>query len=144
MISGATFYKRLFKQKQVRILGAVNQVMGGAVGWFGTFTFIFSAITAWNTPTLGEVRAVFPWLTIYSFVVIILSIMLLAMFLQHKYVQPSSVDYWRKMFYDNNPSEQRMVRIEQRQKIMCQILVNLVPTEKKDEAKELIAKIKES
>ena len=105
--------KRLFGQKQIPILGALNQLLGGTIGWFTMFTFFFSAISAWNTPTLGYIRDVFPWLNIFSFIVLICSGMLFGMWIQHKYIQPSSVNYWRKMFYDNNPSLKRQIALEQ-------------------------------
>lgn len=123
---------KLLKQKQVPILGALNQVIGGAIGWFGTMTFINASIAAWNTPTLDGVREALPWLNLYGFIAIMLFLVVFACWLQHTYVQPSSVNYWRKMFYDNNPAERRT-------RAMAEIMLRYIVTPSdRDEARQLL------
>ncbi len=111
--------RNLFKQKQIPLLGAINQLVGAALAWASMGAFIFSGITAWNTPTVGIIRSFMPWLNIGLFIAVAMAAIFFIMWLQHKYVQSSTVDYWRKMFYDNNPSMKR-------QKALEQIILNFV------------------
>jgi uncharacterized protein involved in cysteine biosynthesis len=120
---------KLFKQRQVPLLGALNQVLGGAIGWISMLTFLFSGISAWNTSTMEYIRDLFPWLTLNSFVLLILAGLSFAMWIQHVFVQPSAVNYWRKMFYEENQSENRIARIEAHQVAMETIIVEQLLTD---------------
>jgi hypothetical protein len=123
----------IFKQKHIPFIGAFNQLLGAAMGWASMGTFVFSAIAAWNTPTVGIIRNLIPWLNIGTFILFIIIIILSAMWIQHKYVLQSTIDYWRGMFYDQNPSLKRQKALEQ------VILTYVIQDEKaKIEAKRIL------
>ena len=92
------------KQKTVPFIGEVQQLMGGAMLWFGVGTFIFSGIAAWNTATMQYVRDMFPFLNnIFVCGLIVVCVVCLGLWLQHKFVQPSILAYFNKMQYMSNP-----------------------------------------
>lgn len=103
------------KQKSYYILGMLQQVIGGAISWMTMAIFVFTGVTFWNTPTMESVREHLPWLTWWIFALIILAGIFLAMWLQHKFVQPSIMAYWNKMFYEqSNPMTTHLKRIEEK------------------------------
>ena len=94
----------LTKQKTLPLIGEIQQLIGGSMLWVGGFTLIFSGIAAWNTNTMVEIRRMFPVLNnIFVFGGIVLCVMILGLWLQHKYVQPSILAYFNKMQYMSNP-----------------------------------------
>jgi hypothetical protein len=103
----------LLKQKSYYFVGLLQQVVGGVIGWLTIGIFVFSSITAWDTNTMNYVRTILPWLTLGYFALIVAIGCIVLMFLQHKIVQPSIMNYWNKMFYEqNNPMTEHLKRIE--------------------------------
>lgn len=103
----------LFKQKSYYFIGLLQQVIGGVIGWLTIGIFIFSGITAWDTKTMSDIRTWFPWLTLRIFTLLVVAGCLFLIWLQHKFVQPSIMNYWNKMFYEQaNPMTAHLKRIE--------------------------------
>jgi hypothetical protein len=117
-------YKKLFSQRNIPWIGALNQLFGAAMGWVSMATFAFSGVAAWNTDTMAMLRDNIPWLNLGLFIGAVVAVIAFAMWLQHKYVQSSTVDYWRKMFYEDNPSLER-------QKALEKIIIQYVITDEK-------------
>lgn len=91
------------KQKVIPFVGEFRQLFGGATTWISMVTFLFAGIAAWNTNTMSEIRKIFPWLDMWSFCAIIFLGIIIVMFLEHKYVQISILNYWNKMQYETSP-----------------------------------------
>lgn len=70
------------------------------MSWVTIFIFIFSGLSAWNTDTMARVRDVFPWLNIGVFAAVVFIGLVIAMWLEHKWFQPSVMAYWNNMFYN--------------------------------------------
>jgi hypothetical protein len=101
------------KQKAIPFIGVFKQLFGGAITWATMAIFMFSGMTAWNTPTMDWVRSIIPWLSLPVFITIIVAGIILAMYLEHKFIQPSVMVYWNKMNYDHaNPIRKDLKRIE--------------------------------
>ncbi len=95
---------KLTTQKVIPLIGELQQIIGGAMLWFSLLTVTFSGIAAWNTNTMQELRNIFPILgNIFVFAGIIFCIMVITMWLQHKYVQASVIAYFNRMQYMTNP-----------------------------------------
>jgi len=92
------------KQKGFRLIGLILQTFGGAMSWVTLAIFLFSGMSAWSSPAMLEVRKWIPWLSFPVFLGLIFAGILVLMWLQHKYAQPSIMVYWNKMFYEqDNP-----------------------------------------
>ncbi len=112
----------LFKQKPIQLLGAVNQLLGAAIAWASMGTFLFSGIAAWNTPTVGYIRDFAPWLSIWSFIAIVAAGIFFLMFIQHKYVQPSTMDYWGSMFWEEDNAKKFVAQQDRIEKMLKELL----------------------
>lgn len=101
------------KQTPVKFLGVARQLFGGAMTWVTAAIFVFSGATFWDSSTMGYVRAVFTWLTLPLFALILLVGLAILMWMEHKFVQPAIMGYWNKMFYEqDNPMTAHLKRIE--------------------------------
>jgi hypothetical protein len=114
------------KQKAIPFIGVFKQLFGGAITWVTMAIFLFSGITVWNTPTMDFLRSIVPWLNLPVFALIVASGLVLVMWSEHKFTQPSVMVYWLKMFWEHsNPmrlfleemdkkNNERLDRIEKR------------------------------
>jgi uncharacterized protein involved in cysteine biosynthesis len=92
------------RQRGFRKLGMFLQTFGGATNWITLAIFLFSGMSAWSSPAMLEIRRWLPWLSFLVFLGIIFIGILVLMWLQHKYAQPSIMVYWNKMWYEqDNP-----------------------------------------
>lgn len=116
--------KSLFlAQKHIPIVGVIRQLLGGAMTWITVLIFVFSALSAWNTSTMVTVRSWLPWLNMASFTVILFVGLLVALWLEHKWIQPSVMAYWNHMFYShNNALRDDQARLEQKVDRIIEIL----------------------
>lgn len=121
------------KQTPLPFIGTFKQLIGGASTWITLAIFLFSGIAAWNTETMTEVRRVLPWLNFLAFTGIIVGGLVLAMWMEFKFIQPSIMVYWNNLHYSHgNPL---LPKIEQLQKSNEEIVKKLADVD------ELLKKI---
>lgn len=107
--------RKFLEQRHIPLIGEFKQLLGGAMSWVNLLIFAFSGIAAWNTDTMANIRDVMPWLNLGIFSAVIVVGILFAMWLEHKWIQPSVMSYWNKMHYDqNNPLKTDQLRTEQK------------------------------
>ncbi len=107
--------RRVVKQTPIPFIGVYKQLLGGAMSWVTLLTFAFSGIAAWNTHTMTLVRDAIPWLTLPVFAGILTVVLHGTMWLEHKFIQPSVMVYWNKMFYNHgNPIKTELESIGKR------------------------------
>jgi len=107
------FSRLLTKQVPMRWLGTFRQLFGGAATWITFAILIFTAVTAWNTPTAIVIREYLPWLSLGIFVALIFLAMAVAIWIEHKFIQPAIMLYWNRMhFKHGNPQQEQLDRIE--------------------------------
>lgn len=97
---------KLFRQRHLPFVGVFKMLLSGAVSWITLAIFVFSAISAWNTSTVLNIRFWLPWLNLYVFVGVVVCMIFVAMWLEYKFIQPSVMVFWNRMFY-NHGSELR-------------------------------------
>lgn len=111
----------LTNRHPIPFIGGFRQLLGGAMSWLTIATFVFSGMAAWNTPTMDAVRGVLPWLNIGVFITIIVMAICFAMWLEHKWFQPSIMSYWGHLFWEEAHSKafiERQERIEGMLKVL--------------------------
>lgn len=102
------------KQKVIPFIGEFRQLIGGAMTWITLAIFAFTAITAWDSPTIVEIRMMLPWLNMYVSAGFGLFIIVFLVWLEHKYVQISILKYWNKMQYETSPMKKDLDAIKER------------------------------
>ena len=111
----SSLYKLIARQVPIRWIGTFRQLFGGASTWITLAVLAFTAITAWNTPTAMIIREYIPWLNLGVFMSIIVLVMVVAVWVEHKFVQPAIMLYWNKMhFTHGNPQQKQLDRIEKK------------------------------
>lgn len=102
-------------QKQIPFIGTFRQLMGGAMTWVTFLIFAFSMLAAWDTGTVKEIRDDLPWLNLVTFIAVTVAALIVAMIVEHKWIQPSVMAYWNQMFYNHgNPIVTDQKRIEEK------------------------------
>jgi len=124
----------LTKQIRIPLLGEFRQLVGGAMTWFTFGTFAFAGMAAWDSEVVMVIRRLLPWLTFHVACILIVAAALLAVWVEHKFTQPSIMVYWLKMFWEQrNPMrtflESKMKSIEERQDSIEMLLKTLLDRE---------------
>lgn len=121
------------EQKSIPFIGAFKQLIGAALSWLTLLIFFFTAITAWNTSTLERLRSAIPGLNLATFIAAILVGLVIVMFIEHKWIQPSLMVYWNKMFNEQgNAMKQDQDRIEAKLDLLLRHLGERSPELRKE------------
>ena len=117
-----------FKQKHFLLLGAFRQLLGGIMTWVTLLTFLFAGLAAWNTDSAQHIRDHAGWLNLGWAAVVVVLVMLAAMWCEHKWMQPSIMNYWLRMFYDQgNPMRDDQERTEEKVDLLLEYMIRSMP-----------------